>query len=125
MRRFDVCGVRRACAEGVCVGRFRANEVIKAVKALLDERLKGKKYDSNESAQLSKELCTEIKEKVKEIGAPRHKLVVQVTIGEVQGQGVRIASRCLWDVETDNHASAYYTNPHLYCVAMVFACYYE
>lgn len=26
---------------------------------------------------------------------------------------------------TDNHASAYYTNPHLYCVAMVFACYYE
>ena len=53
----------------------------------------GKKYDSNESASLSKELCTEIKEKVKEIGAPRHKLVVQVTIGEVQGQGVRIASR--------------------------------
>jgi len=105
--------------------KFRANEVIKTVKALLDERLKGKKYDSNESAQLSKELCTEIKEKVKEIGAPRHKLVVQVTIGEVQGQGVRIASRCLWDVETDNHASAYYTNPHLYCVAMVFACYYE
>ena len=95
--------------------KFRANEVIKTVKALLDERLKGKKYDSNESAQLSKELCTEIKEKVKEIGAPRHKLVVQVTIGEVQGQGVRIASRCLWDVETDNHASAYYTNPHLYC----------
>lgn len=40
--------------------RFRANEVIKAVKVLLDERLKGKKYDSNESAQLSKELCTEI-----------------------------------------------------------------
>mmetsp|Transcript_8741 Transcript_8741/g.19336 ORF Transcript_8741/g.19336 Transcript_8741/m.19336 type:complete len:132 (+) Transcript_8741:84-479(+) len=105
--------------------KFKANEVIKAVKALLDERLKGKKYDSNDSAQLSKELCTEIKEKVKEIGAPRHKLVVQVTIGEVQGQGVRIASRCLWDVETDNHASAYYTNPYLYCVAMVFACYYE
>ncbi|KAJ1491603.1 flagellar outer dynein arm light chain 2 [Baffinella frigidus] len=99
--------------------KFKANEVIKAVKALLDERLKGKKYDSNDSAQLSKELCTEIKEKVKEIGAPRHKLVVQVTIGEVQGQGVRIASRCLWDVETDNHASAYYTNPYLYCVAMV------
>ena len=98
--------------QGFFLRRFRANEVIKAVKALLDERLKGKKYDSSESAQLSKELCTEIKEKVKEIGAPRHKLVVQVTIGEVQGQGVRIASRCLWDVETDNHASAYYTNPY-------------
>jgi hypothetical protein len=116
---------RVAASHPILLPRFRANEVIKAVKALLDERLKGKKYDSNESAQLSKELCTEIKEKVKEIGAPRHKLVVQVTIGEVQGQGVRIASRCLWDVETDNHASAYYTNPYLYCVAMVFACYYE
>lgn len=57
--------------------KFRAGEVIRAVKALLEERLKGKKYDSSESAQLSKELCTEIKEKVKEIGVPRHKLVVQ------------------------------------------------
>jgi len=79
-----MCVGVRVCAcvhidGALCIAcRFRANEVIKAVKALLDERLKGKKYDSNESAQLSKELCTEIKEKVKEIGAPRHKLVVQV-----------------------------------------------
>eukprot|EP00294_Goniomonas_avonlea_P002587 CAMPEP_0114557414 /NCGR_PEP_ID=MMETSP0114-20121206/9819_1 /TAXON_ID=31324 /ORGANISM="Goniomonas sp, Strain m" /LENGTH=103 /DNA_ID=CAMNT_0001742703 /DNA_START=62 /DNA_END=370 /DNA_ORIENTATION=- len=75
---------------------FHSNEVKRAVQMVMEERLKGKKYDANESAQLSKELCTEIKEKVKAIGSPRHKLVVQVTIGEVQGQGVRIASRCLW-----------------------------
>jgi hypothetical protein len=51
--------------------------------------------------------------------------VVQVTIGEVHGQGVRIASRCLWDTETDNHASSTFQNPYLYCVAMVFAVYFE
>ena len=58
-------------------------------------------------------------------GAVRHKIVVQVTIGEVHGQGVRIASRCLWDTETDNHASSTFQNPYLYCVAMVFAVYFE
>jgi hypothetical protein len=58
-------------------------------------------------------------------GAARHKIVVQVTIGEVHGQGVRIASRCLWDTETDNHASSTFQNPYLYCVAMVFAVYFE
>eukprot|EP00295_Goniomonas_pacifica_P001640 CAMPEP_0175818844 /NCGR_PEP_ID=MMETSP0107_2-20121207/7759_1 /TAXON_ID=195067 ORGANISM="Goniomonas pacifica, Strain CCMP1869" /NCGR_SAMPLE_ID=MMETSP0107_2 /ASSEMBLY_ACC=CAM_ASM_000203 /LENGTH=132 /DNA_ID=CAMNT_0017131065 /DNA_START=50 /DNA_END=448 /DNA_ORIENTATION=- len=104
---------------------FRAAEVKKILEAVLEARLKGKKYDANESAQMSKELCIEIKEKVKAIGSPRHKLIVQVTIGEVQGQGVRVSSRCLWDVETDNHCSANYTNPFLYCCAMVFACYYE
>ena len=38
---------------------------------------------------------------------------------------MRIASRCLWDTETDNHASSTFQNPYLYCVAMVFAVYFE
>mmetsp|Transcript_50030 Transcript_50030/g.108680 ORF Transcript_50030/g.108680 Transcript_50030/m.108680 type:complete len:110 (+) Transcript_50030:22-351(+) len=105
--------------------RFRAAEVKQAIQELLDARLNGKRYDANESAQISKELCTEIKEKVKAIGSPQHKLVVQVTIGEMQGQGVRIAARCLWDHAIDNSAAAHYSNQWLYCVGMVFACYYD
>jgi hypothetical protein len=38
-----------------------------------------------------------IKERVKNLGYERYKLVVQVTVGEKTGQGIRLASRCLWD----------------------------
>ena len=105
--------------------KFKAGEIRKMMQELLQEKLKGQRYDPTEAAQLSKELCTEIKQKAKSTGCTRHKLVVQVTIGEVQGQGVRISSRCLWDVETDNHASASFQNTSLYCVAMVFAVFFE
>jgi hypothetical protein len=41
---------------------------------------------------------------------PRYKLVVQVVLGQSKDQGVKIASRCLWDTETDNHASFFFKN---------------
>ena len=46
-----------------------------------------------------------IKEKVKDLGYERYKLVVQVTVGEKTGQGIRLASRCLWDTATDKYVS--------------------
>lgn len=36
---------------------------------------------------------------------PRYKIVVQVSIGEVKNQTVRVTSKCLWDSENDNYCS--------------------
>ena len=47
---------------------------------------------------------------IKAQNIPRYKIVVQVALGEMREQGVRVASRCLWDPVTDNHASAAFTN---------------
>lgn len=55
----------------------------------------------------------------------RYKIVVQVVLGENKGQGTRIASRCLWETDTDNSASYAYKSDALWCVAMVFGCYTE
>jgi len=41
---------------------------------------------------------------------PRYKVVVQCTVGELKDQGVRIASRCLWDTANDNYTSVSYKN---------------
>ena len=40
-------------------------------------------------------------------------------------QGLRIASRCLWDTTTDNFASECYENETLCSVAQVYGLYYE
>lgn len=55
----------------------------------------------------------------------RYKIVVQVTIGQMKDQGVRVASRCLWDTATDNYASVHFKNQSLWCSAMVFGVYTE
>lgn len=47
---------------------------------------------------------------VEQLNMPRYKVVVQSTIGELKDQGVRIASRCLWDTANDNYASVSYKN---------------
>ncbi len=56
---------------------------------------------------------------------PRYKIVVQVVLGQNKQQGVRVATRCLWDTETDNYASYTFTNESLWCTAMVFGLYTE
>ncbi len=51
-----------------------------------------------------------IKARVKALAYPRYKVVVQVILGQSKHQGVKIASRCLWDTDTDNYASATLVN---------------
>lgn len=41
---------------------------------------------------------------------PRYKIVVQAALGEKRKQGARVASRCLWDINTDNYASYSFEN---------------
>lgn len=70
-------------------------------------------------AQTAKELSDQVKDRVKELGYARYKLLVQVTIGEKKGQGIRLASRCMWDTSTDNCASESFETEALFCVAQV------
>eukprot|EP00899_Mesostigma_viride_P028993 jgi/Mesvir1/9279/Mv06186-RA.1 len=105
--------------------KFQRTAVEKIIHNTIRTRLEGSSYDPVRSAQVAKELSDMVKEKVKNMGYPRYKLVVQVTVGEKKGQGLRLASRCLWDTATDNFASAYYENESVYCVCVVFGVYFE
>lgn len=55
---------------------------------------------------------------------PRYKFAVQVTLGELRGEGVKMGCRNFWDPTTDDYAQEVYQNDSLYCVSVVFACYY-
>ena len=74
---------------------------------------------------MAEKIADEIKVAVKAQSIPNYKVVVQTVIGQVQGQGVRVASKCLWDDQNDNYASYTYTNNSLFCTGIVFGIYYE
>jgi len=105
--------------------RFVPREVEVIIREIMEKKLRKAKFDDQKCKVLALELCTEIKEKVKDLNIPRYKVVLQSVIGEVKGQGAYIASRCLWDTETDNYASFSMKNSSLFCVLMVFGLYLE
>mmetsp|Transcript_11406 Transcript_11406/g.15559 ORF Transcript_11406/g.15559 Transcript_11406/m.15559 type:complete len:135 (-) Transcript_11406:293-697(-) len=105
--------------------KFQRGVVQKVIKKIIHDKCLGMHYDPSRASQTGKELSDMIKEKVKTMGFPRYKLVVQVTVGQRAGQCLRIASRCLWDTAADTCASACFENESMFCVAMVFGIYYE
>jgi len=92
------------------------------MNVVLVERLKDVTYDAEDARRLCREIAKTIQDRVKLLGYPRYKLVTQVVIAEAAGQGLRVASRCLWDPEEDNYAAASYVTPSMICSAVMFGC---
>lgn len=105
--------------------RFKSCEVQRVVEGILESFLCGEEYDPQTSARLSQQLCDVIKARVREMNVPRYKLVCHVIIGANLNQCFLNSSRCIWNTDTDNCASATYKNATLFAVASVYAMYYE
>ncbi|XP_012678638.1 dynein light chain Tctex-type protein 2B-like [Clupea harengus] len=104
--------------------KFKAGVVKECIREILRDNLSGVQYDPEQSHLLSTQLADTIKEKLKEVGFERYKLVVQVVLGEQRGEGVKMAARCYWDADTDNYAQDIFMNESLFCVAAAFGSYY-
>ena len=55
----------------------------------------------------------------------RHKIVVTVNIGQMQGQDIRASSRCLWQPQHDDFAEANYKGKDFWSTATVYGVYQE
>lgn len=105
--------------------RFRCKDVKDAIDSVLESQLKGVPYDADKCKDMLPAIADEIKDKVKLLGFERFKLVCVVTIGQLNNQGIRVASRCLWDNETDRMATSSYCGNDLFATAAVFGVYRE
>uniref|UniRef100_A0A8V0YQ87 Dynein light chain Tctex-type 2B n=1 Tax=Gallus gallus TaxID=9031 RepID=A0A8V0YQ87_CHICK len=76
--------------------RFKASAVKECIRAVLKEKLADVQYDPEAIPQLTKSLSEIIKDRLKEEGFERYKMVVQVVIGEQRGEGVKTASFVWW-----------------------------
>uniref|UniRef100_A0A6I8NW89 Phosphate cytidylyltransferase 1A, choline n=2 Tax=Ornithorhynchus anatinus TaxID=9258 RepID=A0A6I8NW89_ORNAN len=104
--------------------RFRPSIVKGCIHTILKEELATAQYVPEKIPRLTKALSETIKDKLKEMGFDRYKMVVQVVIGEQRGEGVNMAARCFWDADTDNYAYDVFMNDSLFCVAAAFGCFY-
>ena len=113
--------------------RFSPSKAKTIAKEILVGELDGKVDETSvenwadfgdELENLSKDIADMIKERcIQSLNIPRYKILVQVTIGQMKDQGVKITSRCLWDTATDNYATVSFQNQHIWASAIVFGLY--
>ncbi|KAJ3099975.1 Tctex1 domain-containing protein 3 [Phlyctochytrium planicorne] len=90
--------------------KFRCEAARKIVEEILAANLTKMKYDAEKVQEVSLKIANETLAALKKLEFERYKYVVEVSIGEFKAQGVRVASRALWDTATDSFASASFKN---------------
>ena len=109
--------------------RFQPSVVRKLCEEIITSNLDGMEYDHSKAKEQAKDLANQIKRAVvlnnMDPRYPSYKIAVQTVIGEIEGQGIRVASKCLWDDQNDNFTSFNYRNKSLFCTGIVFGVYFE
>ena len=104
---------------------FSCAKVQQSINNLFEEELRDLNYDHDLSTKLACELSEKVKDRVKELIFARHKVAVNVMVGQAADQGMEVASRCVWDHKTDNSVCVTYRNTNLFVIALIFGVYYE
>jgi hypothetical protein len=105
--------------------KFNVSRIEETVKEILNNHLENVKYEPNKCKDLVQLLSDEIKTRVKSLVYKRYKIIATLTIGQNVGNSVIMASRSLWNTETDNGCTVVYKNNTIFAVAAVFATYNE
>lgn len=100
---------------------LKAREIMKNIlePKLLEEKYQGRSTVSQHTLDIAEMVRNALKDEY----TSRFKIMVQVVIGEKQGQGVRMGLKSFWDSDTDNVAWYSYMNDYMYCVVVAFATY--
>ncbi|XP_009952562.1 PREDICTED: tctex1 domain-containing protein 4 [Leptosomus discolor] len=105
--------------------KFNAGRVQQVLEGALASALGTTVYSPQDSAPLAQSLTELLHSQVKVVLPPRYKLVCQVVLGQQGQQSLLVASRALWDTESDSFASATFSNASLFAVAIVHGVYFD
>lgn len=105
--------------------KFNVSKVQKLVNEILSNHLENVQYEPNKCKDLVYFLSEEIKSRVKSVTFRRYKLIVNITIGQNNGSSIIVASRSLWNSDTDNGCTVQYKNNSLFAIASIFATYFD
>ncbi|NXE45419.1 TC1D4 protein, partial [Casuarius casuarius] len=105
--------------------KFNACRVQRVLESALAGSLGNTVYSAQSGVQLAHGLADLLRSRAKEVVPPRYKLVCHVLLGQRGQQSLLVASRALWDPQSDSFASATFSNTSLFAVATVHGLYFE
>ncbi|GMH65094.1 hypothetical protein TL16_g09179 [Triparma laevis f. inornata] len=99
----------------------RMEEIIKEVQ---QENLGDNwKYTSDDATNFTKKISDDVKNRLRDLGLPRYKFMVQVTLGQKVGEGMHMGMRCLWDQDTDAFATVIHGSDDYFCSVTAYGVY--
>jgi len=104
----------------VDIGRLR-----RIATSAIESAVANYKYDPKQGKQFSVGLAELVRSQIKQLPFQRYKCVVQASIGQKQGQDLRVVSRCLWDVKWDRHLTISKETQDAYVTVTIFLVYTE
>lgn len=103
--------------------KFQAQNIREIIITSMQEQLMGRQYRSDEAPRWAKVIANGVRQRVQELEMKRYKILVQCTILEMKGAGIKCGQRCIWDPETDDYVGDLYRNDSLYCYTVVYGVY--
>ena len=93
----------------------------------LNEHLENKKdlKSSQEFVEESGMLAKIISTRARQLIGCNTKIVSSVFIGEIRGDGIEVASQCVFDPSEDAFASGNFKSPHIFAIGTLFATAYH
>ena len=104
--------------------KFDKQTALTKIKQLTDTAISGAGYyNTDNNSQNILILTDRIKHELRRQIKDRYRIVVMVTMSEMNSQGLQVASKCLWSELYDTYVSYQTTHNNLCCVVNVYAVY--
>ena len=109
--------------------KFNVVELNHEVKSVTRDFFKKYKYSTEDAHELSQDLSRKIRDAVvykgkdKKLRMPRHKIIVQVFMGQKKEQKVSIIAKGYWDNYVDNYTTFTYDDDNFFCTVVVLGFY--
>ncbi|GKT36111.1 Dynein light chain Tctex-1 like protein [Aduncisulcus paluster] len=103
--------------------KFSRSIFRKAISEGLEKLTEDFKYDAAKVGDVTMSLAHNLQKYIRDVIPPRYKVVIQVLIVQNKEQGLRCATRGLWDPSTDNCVSVAVDKDDCKIVAIVFGVY--
>ena len=104
---------------------FREGKVKKIIEDVLNRYLEKYEYDSKTSGNICVQMANEIKQRTKQLGFYRYKIISHAIMYSQKQQGMKIASRFLWDEKLDRMVSCKYIRKTFGAIVTLTGCYFE
>ena len=105
--------------------KVNSTQVERLIITVLTDRLQEYEYSRYTAPKFAKVLSNLLLDRMKELDFPRYKYVINVLITENRKQGLKVTSRCVWDQDSDQHATGQYTRATFIAVVSIHGIYLE
>ncbi|XP_028169378.1 dynein light chain Tctex-type protein 2B-like [Ostrinia nubilalis] len=103
--------------------KFQAQNVRDIILSTMQEQLMGRQYRADQAPRWARAIANGVRQRVQELEMKRYKIIVQCTILEMKGAGIKCGQRCIWDPETDDYIDDMFKNDTIFCYTIAYGVY--